>query len=68
MERPRLSRKEQSPRQSEPRRSEIIDESSEEEEEMPMIKFREVKENEGRDVDEESSEESPAQEDQRHRE
>jgi hypothetical protein len=58
--------KEQSPRQSEPRLSEMIKESREEGVEIPPIQVREVDESEDRDTDEGSSEISPIVEDQQH--
>jgi hypothetical protein len=67
-EEPRLSRKKETPRQSEPRRSEITDDSLEEEGETQSIRVDEVEENEGRDTDDESIAKSPTQENQRHSE
>jgi hypothetical protein len=66
MKKLRLSRMNQSLKQSEPRLNEVIEESREEEIEIPQIHVREVDEDEDGDTDEESSEASPTTEDQQH--
>jgi hypothetical protein len=61
-----LKIKKPSSRRNESRLSKVMEESQEEEVEIPRIQVREVDENEDRDTDEESSEISPTVEDQQH--